>query len=368
MASSSGSSGSRSSSGSGGSCSGSGDETPQPASTELQDITLEFVASGQQWPAAVLELAVRQQAPVVDRTLQLVAPQQELLQAELPLVSDTLLQCACAHALAATAAAAAAGTLTVCASRPDVSVSIVMRCPQQQQQRQQQQQQLQEPWLRLRHACGPAGQGVRAHVWLYADSMRAKPLQSWAVAIQPLQRVDMRARIGQQARSSLAIAGGSTSGLLAAHSAAPDVLAVAPALLEVPAGGVGVLTLAFSPRTPGQQWVSWWWCLRSVRRSLLLRARDVRAAMVCTCCLMLIQSHRQCSRGVSRRCGCIWLTPKRASWCTRCWWRQRGSRQPHTRSSGCPVWLNGAGAAARATQVRSHVYTPSCYDGGCNVT
>lgn len=85
------------------------------------------------------------------------------------------------------------------------------------------------------------------------------------VCIYAMQRLDMRAVVGQQATTSLALAApahGSSPLVVACYSADPTVLAVSPATLELPAapanGGdsTAALSLTFTPSLPGQpQWL-----------------------------------------------------------------------------------------------------------------
>lgn len=81
------------------------------------------------------------------------------------------------------------------------------------------------------------------------------------VFVHPLQRVDMRATVGQQSSTTLAIAGGSADRLVAAYSSQPGELQATPAMLSLPAGGITALGLVFRPRSQGQQ---------RVRRKLLV--------------------------------------------------------------------------------------------------
>lgn len=82
------------------------------------------------------------------------------------------------------------------------------------------------------------------------------------VFVQPLQRVDMRATVGQHSSTTLAVAGGSVDRLVAAYSSAPGELQTAPGTLSLPAGGMSALGLVFTPRSLGQQRVSRGSCRR----------------------------------------------------------------------------------------------------------
>jgi hypothetical protein len=79
------------------------------------------------------------------------------------------------------------------------------------------------------------------------------------VFVHPLQRVDMRATVGQQSSTTLAIAGGSADRLVAAYSSQPRELQATPAMLSLPAGGITALGLVFRPRSQGQQRVRRKW-------------------------------------------------------------------------------------------------------------
>lgn len=96
----------------------------------------------------------------------------------------------------------------------------------------------------------PAPGGLQAHCSCFCSW---SPLQ---VFVHPLQRVDMRATVGQQSSTTLALAGGSVDRLVAAYSSAPGELLAAPGTLSLPAGGMSALGLVFTPRSLGQQRVS----------------------------------------------------------------------------------------------------------------
>lgn len=70
-----------------------------------------------------------------------------------------------------------------------------------------------------------------------------------------LQRVDMRATVGQHSSTTLAIAGGSVDRLVAVYSSQPAELQPTPASLQMPGGGLAALGLVYKPRSPGQQQV-----------------------------------------------------------------------------------------------------------------
>lgn len=63
----------------------------------------------------------------------------------------------------------------------------------------------------------------------------------------------MRATIGQQSSTTLAIAGGSTDRMVAVYSSQPGELQASPAMLPLAAGGIAALGLVFKPRLQGQQ-------------------------------------------------------------------------------------------------------------------
>lgn len=96
----------------------------------------------------------------------------------------------------------------------------------------------------------PAPGGLQAHCSCFCS------WSSLQVLVHPLQRVDMRATVGQQSSTTLAVAGGSVDRLVAAYSSAPGELLAVPGTLSLPAGGMPALGLVFTPRSLGQQRVS----------------------------------------------------------------------------------------------------------------
>jgi hypothetical protein len=86
-------------------------------------------------------------------------------------------------------------------------------------------------------------------------SSLAASVPTWSpqVFVNVLQRVDMRATVGQQSSTTLAISGGSSDRLVAAYSSQPGELQATPATLSLPAGGIAALGLVFKPRSWGHQ-------------------------------------------------------------------------------------------------------------------
>lgn len=77
--------------------------------------------------------------------------------------------------------------------------------------------------------------------------------------VHALRKVDMRTVVGQSCSTSLAVAGGAANRRVACYSSHPAELQPQPQLLQLPAGGICALGLAFTPAAPGQQQVRRRW-------------------------------------------------------------------------------------------------------------
>jgi hypothetical protein len=89
----------------------------------------------------------------------------------------------------------------------------------------------------------------RSSQWL----CRCLRLTCLQVFVHALRQVDMRATVGQQSSTTLAISGGSSDRLVAAYSSQPGELQATPGSLSLPAGGIAALGLVFKPRSWGHQ-------------------------------------------------------------------------------------------------------------------
>jgi nephrocystin-4 len=76
------------------------------------------------------------------------------------------------------------------------------------------------------------------------------------VFVHALQKVDMRAVVGQCSSTSLAVAGGTVQRQVACYSSHPDELQAAPDVMQLSAGGISALQLVFKPLHAGKEWVS----------------------------------------------------------------------------------------------------------------
>jgi hypothetical protein len=76
------------------------------------------------------------------------------------------------------------------------------------------------------------------------------------VFVHALQKVDMRAVVGQSSSTSLAVAGGTMQRQVACYSSHPDELQAAPNVMQLSAGSISALQLVFKPLHAGQEWVS----------------------------------------------------------------------------------------------------------------
>lgn len=77
------------------------------------------------------------------------------------------------------------------------------------------------------------------------------------VFVHSLQKVDMRAEVGQTSSTSLAVAGGTAGDRqVVCYSSNPTEVQPAPAVLKLPAGGLSALQLVFKPCKAGKEWVS----------------------------------------------------------------------------------------------------------------
>lgn len=71
-----------------------------------------------------------------------------------------------------------------------------------------------------------------------------------------LQKVDMRAVVGQNSSTSLAVAGGTAGDRqVVCYSSNPVEVQPSPAVLKLPAGGISALLLMFKPCKAGKEWV-----------------------------------------------------------------------------------------------------------------
>lgn len=76
------------------------------------------------------------------------------------------------------------------------------------------------------------------------------------VFVHALQKVDMRAVVGQSSSTSLAVARGTVERQVACYSSHPDELQASPSVLQLPAGGISALQLVYKPLHAGREWVS----------------------------------------------------------------------------------------------------------------
>jgi nephrocystin-4 len=76
------------------------------------------------------------------------------------------------------------------------------------------------------------------------------------VFVHALQKVDMRAVVGQSSSTSQAVAGGTMERQVACYSSHPDELQASPSVLQLSAGGISALQLVFRPLYAGKEWVS----------------------------------------------------------------------------------------------------------------